>query len=126
MVRDFYCPVVGMARPEVALYSMVWDLLDVGCGYINYGSVIYVYGVRYAESEWGAGVVCVWGCCAWWVGACCALWLCVLFVVRALFCGGMTRHGVSPYSSVVEHPLSKRKVGSSFLLGGISFCCSAQ
>ena len=33
-----------------------------------------------------------------------------------------TRRGVSPYSSVVEHPLSKRKVGSSILLGGMSFC----
>ncbi len=30
------------------------------------------------------------------------------------------RH-VSPYSSVVEHPLSKRKVGSSILPGGKSF-----
>jgi hypothetical protein len=29
---------------------------------------------------------------------------------------------VCPYSSVVEHPLSKRKVGSSILLGGISLC----
>ena len=28
----------------------------------------------------------------------------------------------SPYSSVVEHPLSKRKVGSSILPGGIDIC----
>ena len=82
----------------------------------------------------GAGVVCVCvSVCLWVLWVLCVVGgrvLCAVavrvVVVRALFCGGMTRHGVSPYSSVVEHPLSKRKVGSSILLGGISFCCSAQ
>ncbi len=32
----------------------------------------------------------------------------------------------SPYSSVVEHPLSKRKVRSSILRGGIYFCSNSQ
>ena len=30
---------------------------------------------------------------------------------------------MSPYSSVVEHPLSKRKVGSSILPGGTTHTC---
>ncbi|KAK1929152.1 hypothetical protein P3T76_015445 [Phytophthora citrophthora] len=37
--------------------------------------------------------------------------MCVCFVVVFVCCK-------SPYSSVVEHPLSKRKVGSSILPGG--------
>ena len=43
--------------------------------------------------------------------------------VRLRLCCGVLRVAfMCPYSSVVEHPLSKRKVGSSILLGGISLC----
>lgn len=61
-------------------------------------------------------------------GVCVVCWLCewvrlsVKLCHLCLCCGDLREAFTCPYSSVVEHPLSKRKVGSSILLGGISLC----
>jgi len=53
----------------------------------------------------------------------CLFLLCVVvWCVVCVCCYSLVLGFVCPYSSVVEHPLSKRKVGSSILLGGISLC----
>jgi hypothetical protein len=64
------------------------------------------------------------------VMCCCCVYVVFVFVVRGVVlcvlccvcCARLVVGFVCPYSSVVEHPLSKRKVGSSILLGGISLC----
>ncbi len=56
-------------------------------------------------------------------GVCVVCWLCEwvrLSVKLCLCCGDLREAFTCPFSSVVEHPLSKRKVGSSMLLEGIS------
>ena len=53
---------------------------------------------------------------------CCIVLYFVWSVCVVCCCDRVVLGFVCPYSSVVEHPLSKRKVGSSILLGGISLC----
>jgi hypothetical protein len=83
--------------------------------------VIYVYMCSVYRSYVRNDMVLCLMCC-------CCVYVVFVFVVCGSRCVGcvccarLVLGFVCPYSSVVEHPLSKRKVGSSILLGGISLC----
>lgn len=90
---------------------------------LRFGNLFEGVVVRYRRLVYVL-VGCVWFvlvccCCAW---VCGFVVVCCLSLVRGVVFVCVGEVLVSPYSSVVEHPLSKRKVGSSILLGGIPFC----